>query len=117
LGGAVLRPWYSQQAELAVTCLQAALGTVPFRIHKPEGAFFLWLWLPGLPITCVQLFEKLKLVGVLVIPGHSSFPGLQEPWQHTQQCIRISYAVDAQVLQKGLQMIGQVVQEVYAHAG
>ncbi len=117
LGGAVLRPWYSQKAELAVTCLQAALGTVPFHIHKPEGAFFLWLWLPGLPITCVQLFEKLKAAGVLVIPGHTSFPGLLEPWQHTQQCIRISYAVDAQVLQKGLQMIGRVVQEVYANAG
>ncbi|MES2626837.1 MAG: valine--pyruvate transaminase [Pseudomonadota bacterium] len=110
----ILQPWYKEKKDLAVDCLRAALGNVAYHIHKPEGAFFLWLWLPGLPVSCVELYERLKIAGVLVIPGHTSFPGLQEEWQHTQECIRISYAVDASTIKSGAALLGRVVNEIYA---
>jgi valine--pyruvate aminotransferase len=109
----ILQPWYRDKKDLAVISLRAALGDVPYHIHKPEGTFFLWLWLPGLPVSVVELYERLKATGVLVIPGHTSFPGLQEQWQHTRECIRISYAVDAATIINGSHLIGRVVKEIY----
>ena len=112
----ILQPWYLEKKNLAVACLRTALGNLPYHIHKPEGAFFLWLWLPGLPVSCAELYERLKAAGVLVIPGHSSFPGLQEAWQHTQECIRISYAVDPATIINGSALLGRVVKQIYDHA-
>ena len=112
----ILQPWYRDKRDLAVTCLRTALGNVPYHIHKPEGAFFLWLWLPGLPVSCTELYERLKAAGVLVIPGHTSFPGLQDAWQHTQECIRISYAVDTATIINGARLVGSVVTEIYDQA-
>lgn len=109
----ILQPWYRDRKELAVTTLRAALDGVPHHIHKPEGAFFLWLWLPGLPVSVVELYERLKSAGVLVIPGHTSFPGLQEQWQHASECIRISYAVDDEIIVKGCGLIGRTVKKIY----
>ena len=51
---------------------------------KPEGAIFLWLWFKDLPITTEQLYQRLKARGVLMVPGHNFFPGLDKPWPHTQ---------------------------------
>jgi valine--pyruvate aminotransferase len=109
----ILQPWYRDKRDLAIISLRAALGDVPYHIHKPEGAFFLWLWLPGLPVTVVELYERLKAAGVLVIPGHTSFPGLQEQWQHTRECIRISYAVDSTTIVNGSRLIGSIVRQIY----
>jgi valine--pyruvate aminotransferase len=112
----ILQPWYRDRKDLALASLRTALGEVPYHIHKPEGAFFLWLWLPGLPVSVLQLYERLKAAGVLVIPGHTSFPGLQEPWQHTGECIRISYAVDEATIINGSRLIGRIVNALYEQA-
>lgn len=112
----ILQPWYCDRKESAVTALRAALDGVPHYIHKPEGAFFLWLWLPGLPVSVVELYERLKSAGVLIIPGHTSFPGLQEEWRHAAECIRISYAVDDETVVKGCGLIGRTVKELYDRA-
>ncbi len=109
----ILQPWYRDKKDLAIISLRAALGDAPYHIHKPEGAFFIWLWLPGLPVTVVELYERLKAAGVLVIPGHTSFPGLQEQWQHTRECIRISYAVDSATIVNGSRLIGSIVRQIY----
>jgi valine--pyruvate aminotransferase len=109
----ILQPWYRDRKALALASLRTALDEVPYHIHKPEGAFFLWLWLPGLPVSVLELYERLKTAGVLVIPGHTSFPGLQESWQHTGECIRISYAVDEATIIDGSRLIGRVVNALY----
>ena len=59
-------------------------------IHKPEGVFPVAV-VPGMPISC-ELYERLKARGGVVVPGHYFFPGLDEPWQHRYECIRMSYA-------------------------
>jgi len=108
-----ITPFYRQRAHKTVDAFREALGDLPYRIHKPEGAFFLWLWFDGLPITSQELYERLKKRGVLVVPGHHCFFGMKGEWPHRHECIRVSYVQDeAQVLQ-GVRMIAEEVRRVY----
>ncbi len=79
------------------------------RVHKPEGAFFLWLWFEGLPISSQQLYERLKQRGVLVVPGHYFFPGLGDPWRHREECVRMNYAPDDDAVRRGIRLIAEEV--------
>ncbi|HQG49669.1 MAG TPA: hypothetical protein PK373_11315, partial [Sedimentisphaerales bacterium] len=79
----VVRPFYETKMHEAVARVHECFQGLDYRVHKPEGAFFLWLWFPNLPITSQQLYERLKQRDVLVVPGHHFFPGLEEPWPHT----------------------------------
>lgn len=109
----VIRPFYRDRAEAAVTRLQDGLAGYPFRIHKPEGAIFLWLWFADLPITCQALYERLKARGVLVIPGHHFFPGLDAEWRHRHECIRVNCSQDSDRVHAGLAIIADEVKRVY----
>ena len=77
------------------------------RLHRPEsGAFFLWLWMPGLPITSAVLYQRLKARGVIVVSGHYFFPGLEaDDWPHKHECIRISYADEWSRIERGLAIL------------
>lgn len=109
-----IRPFYQKKAEKAVGHLQKYLAGTPYRVHKPEGAMFLWLWLEDLPISCKELYERLKKRGVLVISGHYFFPGLEnDSWSHKNQCIRITYSQDDKQVEKGIRIIGEEVQKAY----
>jgi valine--pyruvate aminotransferase len=105
----VIRPYYQDKAQWAVRQLCGLLQEIDFHIHKPEGAFFLWLWLPGLKITDAELYRRLKRRGVLIVPGHYFFPGLDDDWEHKQQCIRISYAQDVDKVEAGLKIIAEEI--------
>lgn len=109
----IIKPFYQTKADKAVEQLFEQLKGVDFHIHKPEGAFFLWLWLRNLPITNVELYQRLKKRGVLVVPGHYFFPGLKEQWQHKNECIRVNYAQDKETVTKGLQIIAEEVKRAY----
>ncbi|MFQ5611975.1 MAG: valine--pyruvate transaminase [Anaerolineae bacterium] len=109
----VIRPYYQQKAEQAVALLHQALEGVDFYIHKPEGAIFLWVWFRDMPITSQELYERLKRRGALVVPGHHFFPGLQEPWRHKHECIRMTYSQDEAVVREGVRLIGQEVKKAY----
>ncbi|PID44305.1 MAG: valine--pyruvate transaminase [Proteobacteria bacterium] len=108
-----VRPFYRRQAELAVDLFKQALGELPYHIHKPEGAIFLWLWFEGLPISSQTLYERLKARGVLIIPGQNFFPGIEPDWQHTQECIRVSYAQEESVVREGIRIIADEVAKAY----
>lgn len=110
----VIRPFYERKARRAVAQLQAQLDGVDFHIHRPEGAIFLWLWFPNLPISCHELYERLVRRGVLVVPGHYFFPGVTEEWPHRQECIRLTYAQDDAVVDAGLDILAQEVRKAYA---
>lgn len=107
----VLKPWYRSKAATAVAAIQHAVQQVPCHIHRPEGAFFLWLWFPQLAGSSLQLYRQLRQAGLLVIPGEASFIGLAEPWQHSRQCLRLSYAVVDSTLQQGAAILGRVLQQ------
>ncbi len=105
----VIRPFYEHKMQEAVAQVHKCFAGLDYHIHKPEGAFFMWLWFPNLPITDQQLYERLKQRNVFVVPGHYSFPGLAEPWSHTNECLRVSYAQDARIVAAGIQAIADEV--------
>jgi len=109
----LIRPYYSQRVAFVEERLAGALTGIDYRIHVPEGAIFIWLWLPKLPIKSYALYERLKQNGVLVVPGEYFFPGIDPVWPHTHECIRISYAQDLDVLAQGIDIIAQEVHRVY----
>ena len=110
----VIRPHYAGRAARAVERLRAGLRGYPIRIHKPEGAFFLWLWMPGLPVSNAALYERLKRRGVIVVSGHYFFPGREDDdWPHKRECIRISYADDRERTERGLDVVADEVRRAY----
>lgn len=109
-----IKPFYQQQATLAVKLLKEALGDYPLMIHKPEGSIFLWLWFKDLPITTLELYERLKEKGTLIVPSQYFFPGVDvTDYQHAHECIRMSIAADEDTLTKGIAVIGEVVRALY----
>jgi valine--pyruvate aminotransferase len=111
-----ITPFYREKAEFAANVLKRELEGFPFRIHVPEGAFFLWLWLPGLPITSAELYERLKRNNVFVISGHHFFPGLEGDWPHRNECLRISFAQSGEVVADGMRAIADEVKLAFEHS-
>jgi valine--pyruvate aminotransferase len=109
----VVQPFYQARAQAAVDEFRERLAGLPFRIHKPEGAFFLWLWFDGLPIGSQVLYERLKQRGVLVVPGHHCFFGLDDDWPHRHECIRVSYVQDEEAVRRGIAIIAGEVERAY----
>jgi valine--pyruvate aminotransferase len=109
-------PFYRERSQQAVQWFRRELGDLPYHIHKPEGAIFLWLWFEGLPITSQELYERLKQRGVLIVPGHNFFVGMNDDWPHRHECIRVSYARDAQTVEQGITIIAEEVALAYAEA-
>ena len=110
----VIRPYYEEKSRRAIALLREELAGVDYFIHKAEGALFLWLWFPGLPIASQELYSRLKQRGVLIIPGRYFFPGLDDdPWPHKQECIRLTYSMDDKVVQAGIRIIADEVKRLY----
>jgi valine--pyruvate aminotransferase len=107
-------PFYRARAWQTVQWFRERLGDLPFRIHRPEGAIFLWLWFEGLPVTSAELYRRLKGRGVLIVPGHNFFIGIGDDWRHRHECIRVSYARDAATVQRGVELIAEEVARAYA---
>ncbi|TDG16037.1 valine--pyruvate transaminase [Seongchinamella unica] len=106
-------PFYRERSRQAVAWFQQSLGDLPWHVHKPEGAIFLWLWFEKLPITSQQLYQRLKQRGVLVVPGQNFFVGMDDDWSHKHECIRVSYAQDAGKVREGIDIIGEEVHRAY----
>jgi valine--pyruvate aminotransferase len=110
----LIRPYYLTRAQQTVAWVNEEFIGCDYRVHKPEGALFLWLWFPDLPITSAELYDRLKQRGVLVVSGHYFFPGLREAWRHQQECIRVTYSQDPDVVKKGIKIIAEEVKKAYA---
>jgi valine--pyruvate aminotransferase len=110
----VIRPFYQNKFTVLETTLDQAMPKdLPWFLHRGEGAIFAWLWLKDLPISDWEFYQQLKQVGVIVVPGSSFFPGLQENWLHKQQCLRISLTASDQEIETGMQRLAKVAQQVY----
>ncbi|MBI4694768.1 MAG: valine--pyruvate transaminase [Gammaproteobacteria bacterium] len=107
-------PFYAERAAQAVAWCHESFAGLDYRIHSAEGAIFLWLWFPGLPIPVEVLYERLKVRGVLVIPGHHFTPGLDADWRHVHECLRVSYAQDSAGVRRGIGIIAEEVRKAWA---
>ncbi|MCL1471072.1 valine--pyruvate transaminase [Argonema antarcticum] len=111
----VIRPYYQKKFDVVESTIEEAMPKdLPWFLHRGEGAIFAWLWLQDLPITDWELYQELKKVGVIVVPGSSFFPGLREDWSHKNECIRISLTATDEEIVVGMQRLAKVVQEVYS---
>ena len=110
-----IQPFYRKKADRAVKQLREEIGDdIPMRIHKPEGALFLWLWFEGLPISSRELYQRLKQKGVLVVSGHYFFPGMEKDnWPHKDECIRVTYAQDDKIVEKGISLIAEEIRSIF----
>ena len=112
-----VRPWYQAKMHKAVSVLKQELAEdCPWKLHQPEGAMFLWLWFPGLPITSHELYLRLKTRDVLVVSGHYFFPGMPDDgsWHHRHECLRVTYSQDDELVAKGLRILAEEVKRAFA---
>jgi valine--pyruvate aminotransferase len=109
----VVRPYYQEKCKVARQAAMEIFGDdMEWRMHRSEGALFLWFWFPEMKISSKELYKRLKARQVLVIPGEYFFFGLGETdLAHRDQCIRVSYAMDENVVRDGLQIIAEEVRK------
>ena len=105
----VIRPFYQQKMARALDALEASFAGIPYRVHVPEGAFFLWLWFEGLPVSCREVYQRLKAKGVLIVSGDYFFPGLPDDWPHMRECIRLTYSQDEEDVRRGIAIIASEI--------
>lgn len=116
-----VKPFYEHKARMARDFLLERLKGLPAKLHKVEGAMFLWLWLEDCPVTNEMLYQRLKQKGVLIVSGHHFFPGLSSSqlnsWRHTQECLRITFSQDQELVYKGLTIIAEEIHRAYQEGG
>lgn len=110
----LIAAFYAHKREQMLALLDEALVSTPYKIHQPDGAFFIWLWLPNLPISSQALYERLKARGVLVMAGEAFFFGLDDTWSHGRECIRLNLCQDKAVMVAAVAIIADEVKKAYA---
>jgi len=109
----IIKPFYRQQLDTALQIFHETLSDLPVLVHKPEGAFFLWLWLQDLPISTQELYQRLKARNVFVIPGEDFFIDIDPAWKHTKQCLRINYGQPEDRLRTGFEILAEELRALY----
>ncbi len=113
----VIRPFYRNKFTVLETNLEQAMPkNLPWFLHRGEGAIFAWLWLEDLPISDWEFYQRLKQVGVIIVPGNSFFPGLEEEWTHKHQCFRISLTGSDEEIATAMKRLAKVAEEAYQRA-
>lgn len=106
-------PFYRERRDRALAIFREAFDGLPLRVHRAEGALFLWLWFPELPETSIGLYRLLKEEGVLVVPGRYFSHGLDRPWSHADECLRVNHSHDIGRLPEAARRMAGVVRRVY----
>jgi valine--pyruvate aminotransferase len=109
----IIKPYYQNQLDNTLRLFHEVFADLPVLMHKPEGAFFLWLWLQDLPISTKELYQRLKDKHVYVIPGEEFFIDIDPDWEHTKQCLRINYAQPEDQLRRGFEVLAKELIELY----
>jgi len=109
----IIKPFYRQQLDAAIDVFNDVFRDLPVLMHKPEGAFFLWLWCQDLPVSTKELYARLKAKQVFVIPGEDFFIDIDPKWKHTQQCLRINYGQPTEKLRAGFETIADELRSLY----
>lgn len=108
----VIRPYYHHKVTETIAIIRRYLPEDRCLIHKPEGAIFLWLWFRDLPVTTEELYHRLKGRGVLMVPGHFFFPGLQEEWPHGNQCMRMNYVPENKEIERAMIILADELEQI-----
>ncbi|MEG2970433.1 MAG: valine--pyruvate transaminase [Akkermansia sp.] len=113
----IITPFYYKRSQSTQQMLLELMDDdIPWRMHKSEGAMFLWLWFEGLPISSQELYERCRERGCFINSGHHFFFALGEEadsWQHTKECIRISFTQPLDIMRRGIEIIADEVRKAY----
>jgi len=109
----VIRPHYLQKQAFALDSLREASADLPIRVHKPDGAMFLWVWFENLPGGTQKLYEAAANEGVVTVAGHHFFQGLTTDWQHANECLRINYAGGPAMVAEGIRRLIAIARRLY----
>lgn len=117
LADTAVQPFYRRKSEQAQEWIHEFWRERDYRIHRSEGAIFLWLYLPDLAISTKELYGKLKERGVVVVPGEYFFFGLESgtddetAWKrhpHRAKCLRLNYSRPEGEVRNGLRIVAEV---------
>nr|MBA2817903.1 Valine--pyruvate aminotransferase [Candidatus Pantoea persica] len=109
----MIKPFYQAKVAQTSAILRRHLSEERCLIHKPEGAIFLWLWFRDLPITNEALYQRLKARGVLMVPDHVFFPGLEQAWPNIHQCMRMNYVPDAENIERAVNILAEEIEKAF----
>lgn len=112
----VIRPYYQAKSMAARELVTEHFADdFPYLVHRSEGAFFLWLWFPELPIPTRELYARLKKRGVLIVPGEYFFYGLDQndDWSHSRQCIRMTFSQSEDVVADGVRIMADELRKLH----
>lgn len=45
-----------------------------------------------------------------MVPGDYFFPGLDKPWPHTHQCMRMNYVPDPEKIEAGVKILAEEIE-------
>jgi valine--pyruvate aminotransferase len=116
LSNEVVQPFYRAKSLQAQEWVREFFDdSLDYRIHRSEGAFFLWMWFEGLPISSRELYERLKRRDVLVVPGNYFFFGIDdEQWRHRDECLRVTFTMPEEVVREGYRVLADEVRIAYS---
>ena len=109
----VIRPHYLSKQSLALNTLLEAAKGLPIRVHRADGAMFLWVWFENLPGGTQKLYELAAAEGVVTVAGHHFFQGLTRQWQHANECLRVNYAGDPNTVETGIKRLITLARRLY----
>ena len=109
----VIRPHYLSKQSLALNTLLEAAKGLPIRVHRPDGAMFLWVWFENLPGGTQKLYELAAAEGVVTVARHHFFQGLTRHWQHANECLRVNYAGDPNTVEMGIKRLLNLARRLY----
>ncbi len=106
-----VRAFYLRKRDSALAAAQEFFPRdSAWALHESEGALFLWLWLDNCRKSSRAIYESLRKRGVIVVPGeHFFFGDAGQDWPHRHECLRLSYAMDDEVVRSGLKIIGEEI--------
>lgn len=110
-----VRPYYESRRNRAIEIFRETFHNLPLRIHRADGAMFLWLWFPELPVPSSTLYQLLKEASVLVVPGHHFSHSLPTTWSHPSECIRINHSLDIDRLPEAAARIAKTIKQLELH--
>ena len=108
----ILLPFYRARRQAMLSCIERRFSGLDYRIHVSEGAFFVWLWFPSLPIASAELYQRCKQRGLLIMPGEPFFFGLESPWSHAEQCIRLTFCQSESVIESAIDILAQELESL-----
>ncbi|TWU37823.1 Valine--pyruvate aminotransferase [Novipirellula aureliae] len=115
LSNEVVQPFYREKSRLAQQWAHEFFDdSLPYFLHRSEGAFFLWMWFKDLPISSQELYQRLKRRNVLVVPGNYFFFGMDHSdWKHASECLRVTFTMPDGDVKTGYKIIAEEVARAY----